>query len=185
MAPERENALRTPAVSGAHGRIAVGVELVGYRRGAPAGEGELPHPRAQRRVVTPVSIPRNGPHDQARGLAPADPGDPHAHLLALALRVHLDVLDDLPHDLFPVGRRGRRRGPERRNICRELADGLALRLRQHAGLLSHEAVVVLLQLLLGRELLLPGPLQRAGDKAMLWLDYVVDTNVHRPRRGSG
>jgi hypothetical protein len=36
-----------------------------------------------------------------------DPLDPHLHLLAASLHIDDDSLDDLPHDLFAIGIRGR------------------------------------------------------------------------------
>src|SRR5206468_11305520 len=97
----------------------------------------------------------------------ADPLDPHLHLLAAALHVHDDPFYNLANDLFAISIAGAWCGPECRNIDRQAANGLPLRFRKEAWLVLDKAMILLLEVLLGRQFLLPGVLQRARHQPVL------------------
>jgi hypothetical protein len=127
----------------------------------------------QARVITAPCVARNGTDQHPLRLTASRPGDPDAHLLARALRIHRYALDHLPENLFAVRIRRRGRVPQRRDIGGELANGVAFLTRQDAQLLLEDAMIRVLQRLLRLQLLLPGPLQRPGNQAILRFDRLV------------
>jgi hypothetical protein len=94
VAPERLHTHPAPAMAATPWWIAVGLELVGYCLQRLACSGQCLDAGTDGVVVRALPIARNEPHDQALGLAAADPAHPHAHLLARVVRVYFDALDD-------------------------------------------------------------------------------------------
>src|SRR5260370_4247441 len=169
LAPQRLDTGNTPALSAAQRWKAVALELAGNGVQRPAGMRQFLDAGTEAGVITPVGVAGNGPYQHAFRLAAPSPGNPDPHLLARALYRDRDLLDHLSDNLFAV--RIRRRGsvPQRRNIGGELANSRAFLTRQDARLLLEEAMILFLQRLLGLQLLLPGPLQRPGNQAILRL----------------
>jgi hypothetical protein len=77
------------------------------------------------------------------------------------------MVDDLPDALFAICHGSGGRLPEGRHVPRQRLDGLTLRRGEGTGLLLHESVVVLLQLPLCGEFLLPPLGQLSSDQPVL------------------
>src|SRR5271166_3394977 len=98
-------------------------------------------------VVRQLFVAGHGPYECMLADEATRPGDGQLHLLGLTLDLHHDPLDEQAHQLLPVGGRGTRRRPQRRNVLGELEDLLALRRRQLGWSLGAELLVLLLQTL--------------------------------------
>jgi hypothetical protein len=154
--------------------VALGVEPLGDRGGVQARRGQLAGPCGQLGPVAQLFQPGHWPDQLPTGPHAARPGDGHLDPLAVAVDGDRDPLDDLADELLAVGVGGGR-GPQRGDVGGQPADGGALVGRQGARLGGGEPAVGLSELLLGGELVLPGPLRLPGDQPVLRLGELVLT----------
>src|SRR5260221_1899602 len=173
LVPQRLDTHRTPALFAAQRWEAVGLELARNGLQRPARRSQFLHAGTDVGIVRALPIASNRTHEHTFRLAASRPGDADLHLLARALRLDLHPLDHLANDFFAVCCGGRRSVPQGRNIGGKPANGRAFLTRQDAWLLLEEAMIVLLERLLGLQFLLPGPLERPGDQPVLRLHRLV------------
>ena len=131
------------------GRVAVGLELAGNGIQRPACPGQFLDAGTHGGIVRALPIAGNGTYQHAFCLAASRPSDPDPHLLTRTLRLHLYPLDHVSDHLFAVRIRRRGSPPQRRNVGGELANGRAFLCGQDVRLRLEEAVLLLLELLLG------------------------------------
>ena len=107
-------------------------------------------------------------HD-TRGHVTSKPLDRDLDPFALAFRPHHHALDDLTHQLFPVGQGRRGRLPKGWNVVSELFDRFTLGRREHVGLGLQKALVLFLELAMCRDPLFPVPGSLPGYQAVFRL----------------
>jgi len=108
------------------------------------------------------------------GRAPApEPFDGALEPGAPPFASHDDPLHDLPDNLFALCHRRSGRMPQRGNLLRQLRDRVPLGLRQACGLRLPKARIVILQLPLGQQGVLPLFGELARHQAVLGLDQAV------------
>ncbi len=83
------------------------------------------------------------------------------------------TLDDLTNDLLAIGNRGRRSGPQCWDISGQSPNRVPLVDGQQAWLPADDRMILLVQLLLGDQLLFPVALQGSCHQAVLWLNLMV------------
>ena len=94
-------------------------------------------------------------------------------LLAIAFHGDHDALEELAHDGLVICRGGRCGMPERRSICDQSADRLALLGPKAVRMSCHKAFVVSTECCLGVQGILPLILQSTRHQAVFWFDGVV------------
>jgi hypothetical protein len=131
--------------------------------GAIPGLRESLNTLTEQGIIAQVLDAANGARDDPGGDASSDPFDRDLETFACAFPGHNHAVDNLSDNLFTL--RHRRGGgmPEGRNVVGELRDGLPLCSRQGLGLRLDKALVLLLQLSVGREFLFPILGELAGD----------------------
>src|SRR5262249_9727931 len=115
--------------------------------------------------------------------ATAHPVDPGRDPFALPLDVDLDPIDDLPEDRFPISVGRTLRVPQGRDVRGQPGDLLAFALGEATRLPAQDPLVLLDEVTLDPELLLPGRFQAPGDQPILRLHGVILTR--RPFRFVG
>jgi hypothetical protein len=93
--------------------------------------------------------------------------------LAPALDVHDHAINHLADEFLAISGGSRWGSPEGRDIYRQTTNGRALSVGKHTWLLLEKAMIVLLNLLLGGQLLFPGPFQHPGHEPMFRFDRMV------------
>ncbi|NEW76492.1 hypothetical protein [Streptomyces rhizosphaericus] len=143
-----------------------GVEDICDRRGLLPGLGQFPGPVCQAGKVAELVQPSDRADDLAVAPVAAGPGDPDRDAFTVPDDGHVDLLDQVPYQLFAVRIGCRRSPPDGRQVLGQGADLLALLGGQDARPGGGEAVVLLAQLLALAQRLFPAALQLAYDQTV-------------------
>lgn len=130
-------------------------------------------PCTQPRGIAPVLQATHRARRHPRRGPASDPFNRDLEALTGPFRSDQHPRTALPDTLFPRRHRCRRGMPQIGTVVRSLLDGLSLGTRQPPGLRGQQAVVLLLQLLLGAQLAFPLLGQLPGDQALRRLDEAV------------
>src|SRR5262249_28008896 len=141
--------------------------------GAISGLCERLNTLTEHGIIAQVLDAANGARDGPGGDASSDPFDRDLETFARAFPGHNHAVDNLSDNLFALCHCRGGGMPEGRNVVGELRDGLPLCPRQGLGLRLDKALVLLLQLPVGREFPLPILGELAGDQAVLGFDRSV------------
>src|SRR5207249_3005550 len=148
--------------------------------GRHAGTPQVDHAIAEGAIIAELLIFLDWTTDFVPGLQAAEPADGNGDPLRSTADAHGDPLDQAADEGLPVLDRGVGVMPHLRYLGGQSLDGSAIGGGQFARRLGPEAVILLLQLALLPQGLLPASLQLASDQAVLGLDGVI-----LPRRALG
>src|SRR5215831_3824543 len=158
----------------AAGRLeALGVEPSGDRRGRGAGLPQIPDPGAEELAIAELFIFLDRTPNRVAALDPPRPADRHVGPFGLSPDSYSDPFHQEADDLLPFLDRGGRGLPQAGDVPGQGLGPLALGGRHLPGSLGQEPIVLLLQLALLPQGLLPPPLQFPGHQAILRVDGTI------------